>query len=82
MSQKNHILSGLNDVIECLELPNGHSLVLDEVKIDHIAEESIDADETKSLAIFTDHVDDFQCLFWICSWVDLMIRQVFIVSWC
>lgn len=82
MTHEDYVFPCLDDVVQGLQLTDGHGLILDEVKVDHIAEESVDADKTESLAALAHHIDYFQCLLRVSSGIDLMIRQVFIISWC
>lgn len=80
MSKQHYIFLGLDDAIECLELSDGHGLILNEVEVDGVAVESVDGDEGKDVGFFIHEVDNPDGLLGIGHRVDLMIRKVFVVS--
>lgn len=58
MSKQHHAFLGFDDVMECLELSDGHGLVLNEIEVDGIAVESVHADEGKRLSFLTHQVNN------------------------
>jgi hypothetical protein len=52
MSKQHNIFFGFDDVIQCLELSDGHSLILNKIEVDRIAIKSVDADKGKDFSFF------------------------------
>lgn len=82
MSKQHNVFFGFDDVVQCFKLTNRHGLILNKIEIDRVTIQGVDADKGKDPPFFINQIDNFQCLFRICGWIDLMIGKVFIIPRC
>lgn len=59
MPKQNNIFFRFDNVVQCLQLSNGHSLILYEIKIDRIAVKSVHADESQNFSLVVYEINHF-----------------------